>query len=68
LVRTYGTSSTKVIDVGEMNQIKGGTGLNERIHEDYPFLKSEISYAVRNELAERPNDIICRRMPIAALN
>jgi len=51
-----------------MNQMKGGTGLNERIHQDYPFLKSEISYAVRNELAERPNDIICRRMPIAVLN
>jgi len=42
--------------------------LNEKLHEDYPYLKSEISYAIRNELAERPNDIICRRMPIGVVN
>ena len=43
-------------------------GTNERVHPDYPFLKSEISYAVKYELAEKPNDIICRRVPIAFLD
>jgi glycerol-3-phosphate dehydrogenase len=42
--------------------------LNIRIHPDYPFLKSEILYAIRNEMAEKPNDIICRRVPIGFLN
>jgi len=31
-------------------------------------LKSEIAYAVRHELAQKPNDIICRRVPLAFLN
>jgi glycerol-3-phosphate dehydrogenase len=43
-------------------------GTNERIHPEYPFLKSEISYAVKNELAEKPNDVLCRRVPIAFLD
>ena len=42
--------------------------MNVRIHTDYPFLKSEILYAIRNEMAEKPNDIICRRVPIGFLN
>lgn len=42
--------------------------LNDRLHPDYPFLKSEILFSIRNELAEKPNDILCRRVPIAFLN
>jgi len=36
--------------------------------EGYPFLKSEIVYACRQEMAEKPNDILCRRLPLAFLN
>lgn len=43
-------------------------GLNEKIHESYPFLKSEVVYAVRSEMAVKPNDVICRRVPIAFLD
>ena len=68
LVHTYGTTATKVVDVGDDNKLKGAIGQNERIHPDYPFLKSEISYAARHELAQKPNDIICRRVPIAFLS
>lgn len=62
LYYTYGTTSIRVVKLGE--QLK----LNQRIHPDYPFLKSEFAYAARHELAEKPNDIICRRVPIAFLN
>ena len=31
-------------------------------------MKSEIVFATRYELSEKPNDIICRRIPIAVLN
>ena len=68
LVHTYGTTSVRVIEEGEANQKKGLKGLNERIHPDYPFLKSEISYAIKNEMAQKPNDVLCRRVPIAFLN
>jgi len=68
LVHTYGTSSKRVVELGEKNRLLGLPGINEKIHPEYPFLKSEISYAVKYELAEKPNDIICRRVPIAFLN
>ena len=68
LVHTYGTSSKRVVDLGQQNRLLGLPGQNEKIHPDYPFLKSEIAYAVKHELAEKPNDIICRRVPIAFLN
>ena len=42
--------------------------LKERVHPDYPFLRSEIIYAIRQEMAVKPNDILCRRMPIGILN
>ena len=41
---------------------------SKRLHPDYPFIRGEIMYAVRQELCEKPNDVICRRMPIAVLN
>lgn len=42
--------------------------MNVRLHPDYEFLKSEVLYATRFELAEKPNDILCRRIPLAVLN
>ena len=68
LVHTYGTSSLRVVDVGDQNEKKRVSGTNQRIHPDYPFLRSEVSYSARHELAQKPNDILCRRVPIAFLN
>lgn len=42
--------------------------MNQKIHPDYPYLKSEILYAIRNEMAVKPNDIVCRRIPMGVLN
>lgn len=42
--------------------------LNVPLHEDYPYMKSEIQYACRYEMAEKATDILCRRCPLAFLN
>jgi glycerol-3-phosphate dehydrogenase len=31
-------------------------------------MKSEVLYAVRHEMAVKPNDILCRRVPLAVLD
>ena len=41
---------------------------NTRIHPEYPFLRSELLYAIKHEMAEKPNDVICRRVPLAFLD
>mmetsp|Transcript_118990 Transcript_118990/g.165910 ORF Transcript_118990/g.165910 Transcript_118990/m.165910 type:complete len:90 (+) Transcript_118990:1200-1469(+) len=43
-------------------------GINTRLHDEYPFLKSEILYAIKYQMAEKPNDILCRRVPISFLH
>ena len=62
LIHSYGTMSIRVAKLGKELH------LNERIDPDYPFLKSELAYAVKYEMTEKPNDVICRRVPIAFLN
>jgi len=42
--------------------------MNERLHPDYPYLRSEIAYAIKHEMCEKPNDVLCRRVPIGFLN
>jgi len=39
-----------------------------RLHEDYPFMESEVLYAVYSEMAIKPNDVICRRVPISFID
>jgi glycerol-3-phosphate dehydrogenase len=62
LVRTYGTTAQRVIDLSTDKKML------ERIHPDYPFCAAEIVFATRFEMAQKPNDIACRRMPIAFVN
>ena len=62
LLHSYGTMSMRVIKLGEENK------MNERLHPDYPFLKSELLYAIKYEMVEKPTDVLCRRVPIAFLN
>ena len=58
LLHTYGTTALRVVSLGS----------NERILEGYPFIRSEIEYAIQNEMAVKPNDVLCRRIPIAFLD
>jgi len=59
LYQTYGTACLRVVQKGAENK------LNERLHEDLPFLKSQVLYAMQSELVEKPNDVVCRRVPVA---
>lgn len=62
LVKTYGTTGWRVLAMGR------NAGLNERLAEGYPFLKSEVLFAIRCEMAQKPNDVVCRRVPISFLD
>ena len=39
-----------------------------RLHPDYPFVESEVLYSVQSEMAVKPNDVVCRRVPISFLD
>lgn len=59
MYKLYGTASLRVVQLGHEKK------LNEKLHEDLPYLKSQVVYAIQQEMAEKPNDIVCRRLPIA---
>lgn len=42
--------------------------LNERLADDYPFLKAEVLFAIRCEMAQKPNDVVCRRVPVSFID
>ena len=51
LIRQYGTASLRVVEIGKIrNNLK-------RLHEDYPFIESEVLYSIQSEMAVKPNDI-----------
>ena len=68
LVQTYGTASTRIVDLGRAQSDQKLKGTNQKLHPEYPYLKSEVVYAIRNELAVKPNDILCRRIPIGIID
>jgi len=69
LISHYGTACLRVIEEGESNKKKGlKVGLNERLHPKYPYLKSQVSYAVNSEVAVKPLDVLCRRVPLAVVD
>ena len=35
---------------------------------DYPFLESEVLFGIRSEMAQKPNDIVCRRVPVSFID
>lgn len=35
------------------------------MHPDFAFSESEVIWAIRSEMAVKPNDIVCRRVPIS---
>ena len=39
-----------------------------RLHPDYPFVESEVLYSVQSEMAVKPNDVVCRRVPISFID
>lgn len=62
MVKTYGTTGLRVLWMGR------NAGMNERLSEEYPFLKSEVLFGIRCEMAQKPNDVVCRRVPVSFID
>ena len=62
LIKEYGTRALAIVELAS------SAGLNKRLHPDYPFYEGEVLYAMRSEMAQKPNDIVCRRAPISFLD
>jgi glycerol-3-phosphate dehydrogenase len=62
LVKTYGTAATRIAKLGKENK------LNKRLSKDYSFLEAEVLYSIRSELALKPNDVVCRRVPVSFID
>lgn len=61
LAQSYGDKAQDVIDIDNKSK-------NHRLHENYPFIEAEVLYAIRNEYAVNPVDILARRLRIAFLD
>ena len=62
MIKTYGTTSVRVAKLGKE------ASLNKRLSMDYPFLESEVLFGIRSEMAQKPNDIVCRRVPVSFID
>ena len=40
----------------------------KRLHDDFPFVESEVLFGIKNEMVVKPNDIVCRRVPISFID
>jgi glycerol-3-phosphate dehydrogenase len=56
LMRKYGSRAVKVAALAQENRI-----LAERIIEEYPFIKAEVVYQIREEMALTIRDVLARR-------
>ena len=54
-LNVYGSDAEEIEKLGEGY-------LKEKIHPDYPFLKAEVVWAVRNEMAVQLEDVLARRI------
>ncbi len=59
LGHSYGTGASTLLDL-----ISDNPSLAERLIEDLPYLKAEVIYACRQEMAMTPYDILARRTSI----
>ena len=60
LVKRHGVNSVKILYEGEKNK-QNRVAFSK-------YLESEIRYLIKNEMAIKPNDIICRRLGIGFLD
>ncbi len=62
LIRQYGTASLRIVEIGKIRDSMA------RVHADYPFIEAEVQYSVQSEMAVKPNDVICRRVPVSFID
>ncbi len=59
----YGTDAAKILKLTEENPEWAA-----QLHPDYPFIKAEVIWAVRHEMARKVEDILARRLRILFLD
>ncbi|MCC5928857.1 MAG: glycerol-3-phosphate dehydrogenase/oxidase [Cyclobacteriaceae bacterium] len=59
----YGTEKTKLIEMCQKHP-----ELSDRIHPHYPFIKAEVIWAMRKEMARTVEDVLARRLRILFLD
>jgi len=52
LLKKYGTKASEILEI---------SSLTERIHKEYPFIKAEIIYSIREEMVGSLRDFLARR-------
>ncbi|TKT90918.1 glycerol-3-phosphate dehydrogenase/oxidase [Dyadobacter frigoris] len=57
LVSKYGSRAS---EIGKL--VRDNPALNEKLDSNYPYIKAEIIYSVRKEMAITPRDILARRI------
>lgn len=69
LVKSYGTRALQVAELVRTGytDVKAGSRL-KRLHMRYPFLEAEVVFAVEQEYALKPMDILARRTRLAFLD
>lgn len=61
LARNYGDRAVKVAELATQ-------GLGARLHPDHPYLEAEVVYAVREEYAVSPVDVLSRRTRLSFID
>lgn len=59
LLKKYGTKANKILEI---------SSLTERIHKDYPFIKAEVIYTIREEMTGSLRDFFARRTRMELMN
>ncbi len=59
----YGSDKKHIMEIARINP-----ELGERLHPDFPQIKAEVIWAVKNEMAINISDILARRLRILFLN
>lgn len=62
LYSIYGDETPNVLAIGR------DASLMERLHPAHPYIKAEVAFAARYELAEHLTDVLVRRFPLGLLN
>jgi glycerol-3-phosphate dehydrogenase len=62
-LHVYGCDANAIREI-----VKSDAGLGERLHPSYPFMKAEVIWAVRQEMAMTIEDILARRIRLLFLD
>ena len=68
LVKSYGTRALQVAEWVRAGYLDTKPGKAKRLHSRYPFLEAEVIFAVDQEYALKPMDILARRTRLAFLD